>query len=135
MSRFLVLAAIAAAVCVEIATAQPAAAPRSDPRRAEAQNRAEQLTELAQVMGRAHYLRILCAGRGEQRWRMQMQKLLEVEGKGFARAGLVEAFNAGFRTEEERFPECSPTVEAAERDLMAQGRRLTDGLAAPYRAQ
>src|SRR5258706_241381 len=39
----------------------------------------QQLTELAQVLGGSHYLRIVCQGRGDQRWRSYMQGVIQRE--------------------------------------------------------
>lgn len=93
--------------------------------------------ELSRVLGGAHYLRILCQGRGDQTWREMMSRLIDLEapGPGGRRSAMVEAFNAGYRLEEERFPECSPTAQQIEAELKIKGRRLSSGLAAPHRPE
>lgn len=93
------------------------------------------VVELARVLGGAHYLRILCRGRGDQTWRDSMTKLIDLEAPspGAQRSAMVDAFNAGYRAEEERFPACSPEAEAVEDGLKAKGRRLTAALAAPHK--
>ncbi len=88
--------------------------------------------QLAQVLGNAHYLRLLCAGRGDQSWREYMRLLLDREG-GPRRTDLVDAFNAGYRAGEERFPSCSPGAQAQELELKAQGLRLADTLSARHK--
>lgn len=83
--------------------------------------------QLAQVLGQAHYLRLLCAGRGDQSWREFMRQLLDREG-GPRRTDLIDAFNAGYRAGEERFPSCTSTAQTQEGELKSQGLRLADTL-------
>ena len=87
--------------------------------------------QLANVLGQAHYLRLLCAGRGDQSWRDFMRQLLDREG-GPRRTDLIDAFNAGYRVGEERFPACTPGALAQESELKAQGLRLADTLSARH---
>ncbi|MDX2235589.1 MAG: TIGR02301 family protein [Hyphomonadaceae bacterium] len=91
----------------------------------------DELRQLAHVLGGAHYLRVLCAGRGDQSWRQYMAGLLDREG-GRRRTDLVDAFNAGYRDVEVRFPGCTPGAQAQEVDLKNQGMRLADTLAARH---
>lgn len=88
--------------------------------------------QLAQVLGNAHYLRLLCAGRGDQSWREYMRLLLDREG-GARRTDLIDAFNIGYRIGEERFPACTAGAQAQEAELKAQGLRLADTLSARHR--
>jgi len=90
----------------------------------------QETRQLAQVLGNAHYLRLLCV-RGDQSWREYMRLLLDREG-GPRRTDLIDAFNAGYRAGEERFPACSPAAQAEESGLKAQGLRLADTLAARH---
>jgi uncharacterized protein (TIGR02301 family) len=87
-----------------------------------------QVEELAGVLGGAHYLRILCTGRSDQRWRDFMRGVISRE-EGRARA-LTDAFNDGYRREEARFSECDGAARSMEAELRAQGLRLADGLSA-----
>jgi uncharacterized protein (TIGR02301 family) len=88
--------------------------------------------QLAQVLGNAHYLRLLCVGRGDQSWREYMRLLLDREG-GARRTDLIDAFNVGYRIGEERFPACTAGARAQETELKAQGLRLADTLSARHR--
>jgi uncharacterized protein (TIGR02301 family) len=91
----------------------------------------DELKQLAFVLGGAHYLRVLCAGRGDQSWRQFMAAMLDREG-GQRRTDLVDAFNAGYRDIELRFPNCSPAAQSQETELKNQGMRLADTLAARH---
>lgn len=90
----------------------------------------EQLTELAQVLGGAHYLRILCQGRGDQRWRDYMRGVIEREPE--YNNQLVEGFNRGYRDQEARFPVCDTTAQQTEAELRARGLRVSRGLSARH---
>lgn len=91
---------------------------------------AEQLTELAQVLGGAHYLRILCQGRGDQRWRDYMRGVIDREPQ--YNQQLVEGFNRGYRDQEARFPVCDTTAQQTEAELRARGLRVSRGLSARH---
>lgn len=89
-----------------------------------------QLVELAEVLGGSHYLRILCEGRGDQRWRDYMRGVIEREPN--YNAVLVEAFNRGYRNEESRFPVCDATTRQMEAELRARGLRVAQALSARH---
>jgi uncharacterized protein (TIGR02301 family) len=91
---------------------------------------AGQLVELANVLGGTHYLRILCEGRGDQRWRDYMQGVISREPAH--RVALVEGFNRGYREQEARFPVCDSAATQMEAELRATGFRISDGLAARH---
>lgn len=88
--------------------------------------------ELAAVMGAAHYLRWICAGRQEQTWRVYMAEFLQREDQRL-RATLAQAFNDGFDAERERFDRCTPRAQASEAQWRERGMRLADALSARLR--
>ncbi|MBX3430134.1 MAG: TIGR02301 family protein [Hyphomonadaceae bacterium] len=89
-----------------------------------------QLVELSEVLGGAHYLRIVCDGRGDQQWRNYMRGVIEREPQ--YNALLVEGFNRGYRQEEARFPVCDQTTRQMEAELRARGLRIAQGLRARH---
>jgi uncharacterized protein (TIGR02301 family) len=89
-----------------------------------------QLVELSEVLGGAHYLRILCDGRGDQRWRDYMRGVIEREPQH--NSALVEGFNRGYRNEEARFPVCDSNTRQMEAELRARGLRVAQGLSARH---
>lgn len=125
------LAALALAVTAFAgpAFAQPAQEERAAPVGGEAWY-GEQLQELAEVLGGAHYLRILCEGRGDQRWRDYMRSIMAREPRHSD--ALSEGFNRGYRREEARFPDCDRSAQQWEAELRARGRRVADGLSARH---
>jgi uncharacterized protein (TIGR02301 family) len=90
----------------------------------------QQLTDLASVLGGAHYLRILCEGRGDQRWRDYMRGVITRE-PNYER-DLTAAFNQGYRQEESRFDDCDRDAQQGEAELRARGLRIADGLRARH---
>lgn len=107
---------------------RPQAAPEGPVRSAEWYR--AQLVELSEVLGGAHYLRILCDGRGDQRWRDYMRGVIEREPQH--NAALVEGFNRGYRNEEARFPVCDSNTRQMEAELRARGLRVAQGLSARH---
>lgn len=123
---FVLAAALAAPA---FAQQQPAQPRPGEPVGGEEWYRA-QLVELSEVLGGSHYLRILCDGRGDQRWRDYMRGVIEREPS--YNALLVEGFNRGYRNEEARFPTCDQTTRQMEAELRARGVRVAQGLRARH---
>jgi len=92
-----------------------------------------QLVDLSEVLGGAHYLRIVCDGRGDQRWRDYMRGVIQREPQ--YNGVLVEGFNRGYRQEEARFPVCDQTTRQMEAELRARGLRIAQGLSARHAGQ
>jgi len=90
----------------------------------------QQLTDLAEVLGGSHYLRIVCQGRGDQRWRAYMQGVIQREPQ--YNDQLIGAFNRGYRDQEARFPTCDETTRQMEAELRARGVRISQGLGAHH---
>ena len=90
----------------------------------------QQLTSLAEVLGGSHYLRIVCQGRGDQRWRSYMQGVIQREPQ--YNDQLIAAFNRGYRDQEARFPTCDETTRQMEAELRARGLRISQGLGAHH---
>lgn len=128
--------ALACAVMLAAATAAPVSAQQQQPQTAPS-GRGEdwyrgQLVELSEVLGGSHYLRIVCDGRGDQRWRDYMRGVIEREPQ--YNAVLVEGFNRGYRQEEARFPTCDATTRQMEAELRARGLRIAQALSARHTA-
>jgi uncharacterized protein (TIGR02301 family) len=132
MFRAVFCAVLAASVAPPAAAQQPRQQPqpqqeRQQPARGEEWYRA-QLVELSEVLGGAHYLRVVCDGRGDQRWRDYMRGVIQREPQ--YNGLLVEGFNRGYRQEEARFPVCDATTRQMEAELRARGLRVAQGLSA-----
>ena len=90
----------------------------------------QQLIELSEVLGGSHYLRVLCHGRGDQRWRTAMRGVIEREPA--LNNQLVEGFNRGYRQEEARYSTCDTTAAQSEAELRARGVRISQALSARH---
>ena len=123
------LVLVAAIAAPAFAQQQPAQPRPGEPVRGEEWYRG-QLVELSEVLGGSHYLRILCDGRGDQRWRDYMRGVIEREPS--YNALLVEGFNRGYRNEEARFPTCDQTTRQMEAEWRARGVRVAQGLRARH---
>ena len=138
MVRHALFALAAAAVVAAPAVAQPQSQPQPQPQ-SQPQSQVpqggddwyrQQLTALAEVLGGSHYLRIVCQGRGDQRWRSYMQGVIQREPQ--YNDQLIAAFNRGYRDQEARFPTCDETTRQMEAELRARGLRISQGLGAHH---
>jgi uncharacterized protein (TIGR02301 family) len=90
---------------------------------------------LSNHLGQLHFLRTLCYGTDDQKWRQTASDMMNVEtpGDGTRRRELIRAFNAGFYAQKERYQTCSTTVAVDVAALSESGRRLSIMLGDPYR--
>ena len=132
MVRQALFALAAAAVVAAPAFAQPQSQSQPQPQIQQGGDDwyRQQLTQLAEVLGGSHYLRILCEGRGDQRWRTYMQGVIQREPQ--YNDQLIAAFNRGYRDQEARFPTCDETTRQMEAELRARGLRISQGLGAHH---
>jgi len=125
MIRRLVSVTAALALSAAPVLAQPQADPQSA---AHEPSYSERLVQLSPVLGGAHYLRVLCAGLADQRWRDSMRNVMRHEPRYAMQ--MVEGFNRGYREEEARFADCDDAAQAMEAELRTQGTRLAGALRA-----
>lgn len=90
---------------------------------------------LSNNMGQLHYLRTLCFGTDDQKWRIMASNMMNVETprEGARRSELIRAFNAGYYSQQERHQDCSGAVAIDVAALSENGRRLSEMLGDPYR--
>jgi uncharacterized protein (TIGR02301 family) len=90
---------------------------------------------LAKNLGQIHYLRTLCFGPNDQKWRDYGQQMMDTESDGDAerRRQLVRAFNSGYYQEKERHMECNNAVSVDVAALAENGRHISTMLGDPYR--
>lgn len=90
---------------------------------------------LAKNLGQLHYLRTLCFGKNDQKWRIRAGEMMELESPGDVarRRELVRAFNAGYYQEESRHAKCSQSVSIDAAALAENGRSVATMLGDPYR--
>ena len=90
---------------------------------------------LAKNLGQMHYLRTLCFGDTDQKWRDYASEMMDIEsGEDMdEKRELIRAFNAGYYQEEGRHETCSRAVSADAAALAENGRHISTMLADPYR--
>ncbi len=86
---------------------------------------------LAEVIGALHSLRSTCDKADDQTWRLNMQSLLDREGRPGAplRVGMINAFNDGYQEQQKRFPTCNAGAKAAQKTFGAKGGEISRRLA------
>jgi uncharacterized protein (TIGR02301 family) len=91
------------------------------------------LLRLAEILGSLQFLRGICSLNEGQRWRDQMQALLDAEApSGERRDRLIAGFNRGYRGFQQSYRVCTPAAELAIRRFLDEGARITHDLTARY---
>jgi uncharacterized protein (TIGR02301 family) len=69
------------------------------------------LQRLAEIMGALHYLRGLCGANEGQKWRQEVQALIDAEApSGDRRARMVASFNRGYRGFQQTYRTCTSAL-------------------------
>ncbi len=90
---------------------------------------------MANNLGQLHFLRTLCFGSDDQKWRSAAADMMRIEAPdnpAYHRQ-LIRAFNAGYYAQEDRHTTCTQTVALDVAALSENGRRLSVMLGDPYR--
>jgi uncharacterized protein (TIGR02301 family) len=91
------------------------------------------LFRLAEILGALHYLRALCGANEGQKWREQMQALMEAEAPtGERRARLVVSFNRGYSGFQQTYRSCTPAADLAVRRYLEEGAKISREITARY---
>ncbi|MFK8253650.1 TIGR02301 family protein [Ancylobacter terrae] len=92
-----------------------------------------EMSQLAELMGALHYLRPLCGAKEGNRWRDEMQALIDAEQPSEARRSrLIAAFNRGYTSYQQVYRTCTPSAELAGRRYLDEGARLSRDIATRY---
>jgi uncharacterized protein (TIGR02301 family) len=88
---------------------------------------------LAEILGALHYLRELCGANEGQKWRDEMQALLEAEAQtGDRRSRMVANFNRGFRGFQQTYQTCTPAAAVVVRRYLDEGAKISREITARY---
>ncbi len=119
---------LAIALIVAIAAAPPARAIEGGPAPFDAD-----LMRLAEILGALHYLRALCGANEGQKWRGEMQALLDAEApSGDRRHRMVANFNRGYRGFQQTYRSCTPSAVVAVRRYLEEGAKISREITARY---
>ncbi len=91
------------------------------------------LQRLAEILGALHYLRGICGGNEGQKWRTEMQALLDAEApSGDRRNRMVVSFNRGYRGFQQTYRTCTPAADVAIRRYLDEGAKIAREITARY---
>ena len=91
------------------------------------------LQRLAEILGALHYLRGICGSNEGQKWREQMEALVEAEApSGERRQKMVASFNRGYRGFQQTYRGCTPSADIAIRRYLDEGARIARDITARY---
>src|SRR4029078_12136750 len=91
------------------------------------------LARLAEILGALHYLRAICNFKDGDKWREQMQALVEAEAaSGERKQKMVASFNRGYRGFQQTYRSCTPAADIAIRRYLDEGARIARDITARY---
>lgn len=91
------------------------------------------LQRLSEILGALHYLRAICGTNEGQKWRTEMQQLLDAEAPGGERrARLMTSFNRGYRGFQQTYRSCTPAAGVAIRRYLGEGAKIAREITARY---
>jgi uncharacterized protein (TIGR02301 family) len=91
------------------------------------------LQRLAEIMGALHYLRAICGANEGQKWRNEVQALIDAEApSGDRRARMVASFNRGYRGFQQTYRTCTPAADLVIRRYLEEGSKIARDVTARY---
>jgi uncharacterized protein (TIGR02301 family) len=91
------------------------------------------LQRLAEILGALHHLRAVCGAKEGQKWRNEMQALIDAEvPSGERRRQIVARFNRGYRSFQETYRTCTPAADLAIRRYLDEGAKIAREITARY---
>ena len=91
------------------------------------------LQRLAEILGALHYLRAVCGAHEGQKWRNEMQQLIDAEApSGERRAKIIASFNRGYQGFQQTYRSCTPAADLAIRRYLDEGARIARDITARY---
>jgi uncharacterized protein (TIGR02301 family) len=91
------------------------------------------LQRLAEILGSLHYLRGLCGANEGQKWRSEMQALVDAETPGGDRRDrLIASFNRGYRGFQQTYRTCTPAADLVIRRYLTEGAKISREITARY---
>lgn len=91
------------------------------------------LQRLAEIMGALHYLRGLCGAKDGEKWRNEVQALIDAEAPtGERRSRMIASFNRGYRGFQQSYRTCTPAADIVIRRYLEEGSRIAREVTARY---
>ena len=93
----------------------------------------DSLQRLSEILGALHYLRPICGFKEADRWRTEMQALIDAEAQAAdRRARMVAGFNRGYSGFQQTYRTCTPAAEVAIRRYLEEGAKIAREVTARY---
>ena len=93
----------------------------------------DSLSRLSEILGALHYLRPICGFKEADRWRTEMQALIDAEAQGTdRRARMVAGFNRGYSGFQQTYRNCTPAAEVAIRRYLEEGAKIAREVTARF---
>ncbi|NVO13171.1 MAG: TIGR02301 family protein [Rhodoplanes sp.] len=91
------------------------------------------LRRLSEILGALHYLREICGAGEGQKWRVEMQQLVDAEApSGARRSQMIASFNRGYRLYQQSYRSCTPAADTAIRRYLQEGSKIAREVTARY---
>ena len=91
------------------------------------------LQRLSEILGALHHLRAVCGSNEGQKWRNEMQALVDSEAHSAERRSkLIASFNRGYRGFQQSYRSCTPAADTAIRRYLDEGARIAREITARY---
>lgn len=91
------------------------------------------LQRLSEILGALHYLRSVCGPNEGQKWRNEMQALIEAEAQTADRRNRMKAsFNRGYRSFQQTYHSCTPAADLAIGRYLDEGAKIASEITARY---
>jgi len=91
------------------------------------------LERLAEILGSLHYLRGVCGANEGNKWRNEMQAIIDAEApSGPRRTQMIAHFNRGYRTFQQSYHTCTPAADLAIRRYLEEGSKIAREVTARY---
>jgi uncharacterized protein (TIGR02301 family) len=91
------------------------------------------LQRLAEILGALHYLRGICGANEGNKWRTEMQALIDAEApSGQRRSQFIAHFNRGYRAYLQTYHSCTPAADLAVRRYLEEGSKIAREVTARY---
>ena len=105
----------------------------SAPVRAQAPVFEANLQRLSEILGALHYLRAICGANEGQKWRNEMQALMDAEApSGERRSRMTAGFKRGYRGFQQTYRTCTPAADLVIRRYLEEGSKIARELTARY---
>jgi uncharacterized protein (TIGR02301 family) len=91
------------------------------------------MQRLAEILGTLHYLRTICGANEGQKWRDEMQAMVDAETpSGERRDRMIASFNRGYRGFQQTYRTCTPAADFAIRRYLEEGAKISREITARY---